>query len=134
MDLLIFVEHNRRPNVPNIAHFYASDGWEAKTRFSKIVPSVEFSYENIRDAVKKAAGADATTEVNRTLAEPNSISPEDFSKFKQEINEFAQQRVAEKGLEPVKQKINFILNKPLSSADISDYERLVLLEDELRLL
>ena len=132
MDLLIFVEHNRRPDVPNVAHFYASDSWEAKTRFANIVPSVEFSYENIKNAIAAAAGANASPVVERTLIDKVQVSTEDFFALKEDVNLLAQQKVASAGLEPVKEKINYVLAKPLSQTDIADYERLLILQEELK--
>ena len=134
MDLLIFVEHNRRPNVPNVAHFIASDNWEAKTRFANIVPSTTFSFENIKKAITDAAGVKAVTTVTRSVEETVERTGEDFSTLKARVEQFATELVAKKGLEPVKQKIGFILGKSLKDADIADYERLLLLEGELATL
>lgn len=134
MDLLIFVEHNRRPNVPNVAHFIASDNWEAKTRFANIVPSVEFSYENIKRAIINAAGAGAVATVHRDLESDEEITKEEYMELKARVEQMASQLVETKGLETVKTKINFILGKTLGSADIADYKRLVLLEEELKSL
>lgn len=134
MDLLIFVEHNRRPNVPNVAHFIASDNWEAKTRFANIVPSVDFSFENIKKAITNAAGAGAVNTVTRTVTETVERTGEEFGVLKARVEKFALELVDKKGYEPVKQKITYILGKQLKDADIADYDRLVLLEDELATL
>lgn len=132
MDMLIFVEHNRRPDVPNIAHFYASDSWEAKTRFSNIIPSTVFSYENIVKAVSDAAGEKSIKEVKRNVSEGAEIDHAEFEVFKATVGELASAKVSEKGLEPVKDKIAYCLGKTIGSSDIGDYDRLKVLYEELK--
>lgn len=132
MDLLIFVERTRDHNELNIAHFKPTEQWEAKTRFSNIVSSVPLSYANICKAVKDATGSNAVAKVERNISQETEYSIAEFQTIKDRVNALAQELVISKGLEPVKNKINFILAKPLQNADIADTERLLLLESELK--
>ena len=133
MDMLIYVEADRRPNKPNIAHFKASENWEAKCRFADIVPSVEFNYENIQKAVLDATGAKSTQRVDNS--KPAVLLDEAaWNALREEVSDLATAKVATSGAEKVVQKIAEILNKRIADTTVADAERMGILKQELQIL
>lgn len=136
LDILSYVE-TRRGEEGSIMHFRDSDRWEAKSRFKKIVPSCEFSYEGLVKAVADAVAGVATTDERQSVdfheGQMEDVTAKEFEEYLVYINEFAMGLIELLGdVTAVQEKISAALNgRKLSQANIQDYYALKQLEIEL---
>jgi hypothetical protein len=134
LDILTYVESSRDPSIPNLLHFRAGQGWEAKCRFANIKPVVEFSYENLVNAIEEASSSYATAEHHKDYFhdEDDSISHEEIEALKAEITEMAKQKIEQMGdSQPILQLIDQTLAKKIAECTPQDYQGLNVLKEEL---
>lgn len=135
LDVFAYVESSRDPLQPNIMHFRSAKGWEAKARFANIVPSIEFSYENLVKAISDAVEGIATTETHRAYYEEEKIDVDEaeFMDLRHSTEKIARS-IIENDANKVNEVVNLIqstLGKKLEEATISDYQGVKVLKEEL---
>lgn len=133
LDILAYVESSRNPNTPNLLHFKAAEGWEAKSRFAGIKSTVEFSYANLEGAIKEAVSDYATAEHHKDYyhdSEDQATSAE-VETLKVELTATASDLIEKTGPQPVLKLINDTLAKKISDCSSQDYQALLVLKEEL---
>lgn len=125
LDILAYVEVQRGDDN-SIMHFRDSERWEAKSRFANIVPSTEFSYEGLVEAVADAVGEDGTTDERKSIpySEKTDLPTDaEFEKYLGDINERAMTIINETGkMDEVQEAIGRVLSgRKLSQAKVQDY-------------
>lgn len=135
LDMLVFVEAGRDPEQPNIAHFKASQKWEAKERFPNIVNKTVFSYENLTQSIQDAISGEATRveHKNYYAEEKVEISEEEFIKLKTEVEQLGKKVIENDNskMNDVVQLIDQVIGKKVKETTLKDAQGLTVLKEEL---
>lgn len=137
LDVLAAIESSRDPMQPSIMHFRASKEWDAGARFKNIVPSVEFSYENlvkaIHDSVQAEGNVVSDEKHNYYEEEKFEITEEDFKILKADTEAKAKSILTDDPdkMSEILQLIDTTLGKKISETVAKDARVLTILREEL---
>lgn len=138
LDVLAAVESSRDPMQSSVMHFRASKEWDAGSRFKNIVPKIDFSYENLVEAIHNAVEQDATTDKKQNYydQEKKEYTEEEFQSLKQQCEMKAKSIIEQDDskMNDVLKAIQDTLGKKISESTIKDAALMQVLLDELNLV